>query len=433
MSIKNSLIKNTGYNLAGYFYLLLASFFSISILLQNLGRDVFGVYIFMASFVPLASVFEFGVSNAVIRRLSLPDLTRGERVKTWKTSFALFVSLAMILSVVVACILLFLAGSMPLFLHIDQSMVYWSIFLISLIVLVNHIDTHFLNLTQADQRFDILNTKTLLVGSANTIISAVISSFYPDIAYLFGAQLVFHVITLALMVRYSRKTFSGADFSPSYDKQTGKDLLGFGIKNFIGTLAGQVESQFSNFILGAMVSAGAITAFNIPQSIVAKGAGVVSQFAQVFFPLSASLLSKDRILKLKNLVLGLQGLIFTGGVLAVIATFSIGEVFLTWWLKDIIVVQTAFPVLKILSFYFVLVALTPIPTALVQGLNKPHIPSFFAVLTVFLEIGSALVLVPIFGALGVAYSFLFSAIITVPTFLLVSWVLFMKEITRLDE
>ena len=418
MSIKKSLIKNTGYNLGGYLYLLLASFFSISILLNNLGRDVFGVYIFLSSFIPLAAVFDFGISNAVIRKLSLPNLDREERVRTWKTSHALFVALALILSVVVICLLLYLSKTMPIFVHLDRNILNWSILLISLIVFVNHLDNHFLNLTQAEQRFDLFNTKTLLVGTANSFVSAIISGFFPNIAYLYAAQLIFHFVTLILMIRHSQKSFSGQDFAPAYDKQTGKELLSFGIKNFIGTLAGQVESQFSNFILGAMVSARAITSFNIPQSIVAKGAGVVSQFAQAFFPLSASLLEKDRIKKLRTLVLGIESLVLIGGVSAVLLTFMIGEQFLLWWLKDPVVVQTAFPVLKILSFYFLLASLTPIPTVLLQGLNKPQVPSFFAVLTVVLEIAFALFLVPKFGTIGMAYSFLLSVTISIPPFLI---------------
>ncbi len=416
----------------GYVYLLLASFFSVSILLHNLGRDVFGVYIFLISFIPLSAVFDFGISNAVVRKFSLPQTTREDKVKTWQTSFAIFTALALILLASVSVLLLYLTRTMPIFSHLDQNTVNWSILILSIIVFINHLNSHFLTLPQAEQRFDIFNSKTLLVGTANTIVSAVASGIYPNIAVIFGIQLLFHVFTLIYMVFYGHKFFSGRSFFPYFDRSTGKEIFSFGLKNFVGTLAGQVENQFSNFLLGAMVSAGAITAFSIPQSIVAKGAGVVSQFAQVFFPLSSSLLNKDRILKLKSLVIGLQGLIFTGGILAVIATFTIGEAFLTWWLKDLVVVQTAYPVLKILSFYFVLVSLTPIPTALIQGLNKPQVPSFFGVLTVVLEIASALILVPRFGALGVAYSFLFSTIVSVPAFLLVSWMLFTKEISRLQ-
>lgn len=430
MSIKKTLIKNTGYNLAGYFYLLLASFFSISILLHNLGRDVFGVYVFLASFISLSSVFDFGVANAVVRKLSLPDTPKEEKVKTWRTSFAIFITLALILFVSIIALLKYLTGGLPIFTHVDINTLNWSILLLATIVFLNHLNIHFLSLPQAEQRFDIFNSKTLLVGSANTLISALVSGFYPNIAMLFFVQLIFHLLTSLYMIFYSLKFFPGAGLNPSYDRSTGHELFSFGLRNFVGTLAGQIESQFSNFVLGAMVSAGAITSFSIPQSIVTKGAGVVSQFAQAFFPLSASLLAKDRIQKLKSLVLGIEGLTFLGGLLAVFLTYTVGQSFLLWWLKDTVVVEMAFPVLKILSFYFLLVSLTPVPTALLQGLNKPQIPSFFGVLTVAIEIITALILVPSLGVIGMAYSFMFSVCLTVPPFILVTWIQLEREIKK---
>ena len=433
MSIKSSLLKNTGINLAGYFYLLVASFFSISVLLNNLGRDIFGVYIFLASFISLSAVFDFGISNAVVRRLSLPNRTQEEKSKTWKTSFAIFFFLSIIMLLVVFGLLSYLIGTMAIFGLVEKRVLNSSIMILSVIVFVNHLNTHFLSLPQAQQRFDIFNSKTILVGSANTIISAIVSGFFPSIAILLLVQLMFHLITLSFMVFYSSKYFPGSDFGPSYNKEEGRELFSFGLKNFVATLAGQAEAQLSNFILGAMVSARAITSFSIPQNIVAKGAGVISQFAQVFFPLSASLLERDRIKKLKTLVLGVESITLVGGILAVLLSFTVGESFLTWWLKDPIVIQSAYPVLRVLSFYFLLVSLTPVPTALVQGLNKPQIPSFFGALTVFLEVIAALVLVPSLGIIGMAYAFLFSVIITVPSFLIVTWILLQRETKKLTQ
>ena len=130
--------------------------------------------------------------------------------------------------------------------------------------------------------------------------------------------------------------------------------------------------------------------------------------------------------------MGIEGLTLVGGILAVTLSYTIGEQFLTWWLKDQIVVQTAFPVLKVLSFYFLLVSLTPVPTALLQGLNKPQIPSFFGALTVAIEIILALILVPSFGVIGVAYAYLASVCFTVPAILIVTWKQLDREIKKLD-
>ncbi len=97
MSIKRDLLKNTFYNLLGYFYLLLASFFSISIMLKNMGTDLFGVYIFLSSFVPLASVFDFGVSVATVRELAFSGNSETKKTSIWQTSFFIFLIQASVL------------------------------------------------------------------------------------------------------------------------------------------------------------------------------------------------------------------------------------------------------------------------------------------------------------------------------------------------
>jgi O-antigen/teichoic acid export membrane protein len=433
MSLKKSLIKNTGFNLASYVYLLLASFFSISILLRNLGSDMFGVYLFLGSIVPLASVFDFGISNAVVRRLSLPNLKDSERIQTWKTSFSLFLIIGIVLSLLISAILIYLSNSLPLLENVNPLTLNLTILILTITVFINHINSHLLSLPQAEQRFDVFNSKTLLVGSANTILSAIFSGYYPDISLIFLLQLVFHILTLIFMARYSSRIFSGKNFLPKFYKNEGKILVGFGLKNFVGTLASQIEAQFSKYALGVMVSAQAITAFSIPQSIVAKGAGVVSQVAQAFFPLGTSLLEKQRVRKLRASVIAIQLLTFIGGILAIFLSFSVGKEFLMWWLKDAVVVEAAYPVLKILSIYFVLTALTPIPSVLLQSLNKPQIPSFFAVFTVVTEIILILILTPKYQVVGVAYGVLLASVITVPPFLFVTWRIFTKEMMAIER
>ncbi len=432
MSIKNALIRNTTFNLLGYFYLLAASLISISIMLRNLGSDFFGLYIFLATFVPLASVFDFGVSIASVRNMAVSTEDKEKRTRIWQTSFFIFLSLAVFLSVFVFLLLVYLKGVMPVLNLMDSS--YLVVFLIiSFTVLVNHVNAHFLGLPQANQRFDVFNVKTLLVGTGNTLVTAFLSYKTSSLVTIFGVQAVFHILTSVFMIIYSLKDFFGARFWPKYFKVEGKELWSFGFKNFIGILAGQLEAQVSKFFLGFYATAREITNFNIPQNIVSKGAGVVSQFAQAFFPLSASLLQKERIGKLKKMYWGLQGLSFLGGVVGIFLVNYAGYDLLLWWLRDQLTVANVLPVLKILIYYFALVTLTPMPTALVQGLNKPQIASFFAVITIFFEVVFLFYLVPSMGALGAAWSFLISTIISVPAFVIVSWYVLEKEIKRLSK
>ncbi len=430
MSIKKSLIKNTGFNLGSYLYLLLASFFSISVLLGNLGRDMFGVYLFLGSIIPLAAVFDFGISSAVVRRLSLPNIDKDEKISTWKTSFSLFLWIGGCLSLIVLGILVYLTNTLSIFDKLNPQTINWTIAILTATVFINHINSHFLSLPQAEQRFDIFNSKTLFVGTGNTILSAIMSSIYPNIAIIFLLQLVFHLITFIYMTFYALHIFPGKKFLPGYKKQEGKGLIDFGLKNFAGTLANQADVQISKYALGSLASASAITAFSIPQNIVLKAAGIISQIAQVVFPLSSSLLEKNRIEKLKKMVITIELITLGCGLLAIFLSFTVGKEFLYWWLKDEVVVNSAYPILKIMSIYFLITALTPIPSVLIQSIGKPQTTSFFAILTAVVDSIAMFILIPIYGVLGAAYATLLGSILTVPPFLIVASILFGKEIKK---
>ncbi len=430
MSIKKSLIKNTGFNLGSYLYLLLASFFSISVLLGNLGRDMFGVYLFLGSIIPLAAVFDFGISSAVVRRLSLPNIDKEEKISTWKTSFSLFLWIGGCLSLIVLGILVYLTNTLSIFDKLNPQTINWTIAILTATVFINHINSHFLSLPQAEQRFDIFNSKTLFVGTGNTILSAIMSSIYPNIAIIFLLQLVFHLITFIYMTFYALHIFPGKKFLPGYKKQEGKGLIDFGLKNFAGTLANQADVQISKYALGSLASASAITAFSIPQNIVLKAAGIISQIAQVVFPLSSSLLEKNRIEKLKKMVITIELITLGCGLLAIFLSFTVGKEFLYWWLKDEVVVNSAYPILKIMSIYFLITALTPIPSVLIQSIGKPQTTSFFAILTAVVDSIAMFILIPIYGVLGAAYATLLGSILTVPPFLIVASILFGKEIKK---
>jgi len=433
MSAKKTLIKNSSINLVGYIYLLFASFFSISILLNNLGREVFGVYVFLAAIIPLASVFDLGLGNAVVRRLSLPETSPEEKKQIWQTSFFLYLLFGLLISLTVLIIFTFFTNQLAILQKIPAASLSISVVILSLIVLINHLNACFLNLAQARQRFDIFNLKTLLVGSANTIFSAILSNFTTNLSNLFLLQLIFHFLTLIFLFRYALNSLKLKEILPQFNRHTTKNLINFGIRDFVGTLSSQFEAQFGKYALGTMISASAVAAYSIPQTIVLKAAGAISQIAIAFYPFGSSLLNKEKIYKLKRFIFAIEALTLIGGLLAIFITFSFGEDFLLWWLKDPVIVSLSYPILKIMVFYFCLVALTPIPTAVVQSLNYPQVSSFFALLTTSVEILLILYLVPQYSIMGVAYATLIAASISVPPFLITAAILLRRKTKQLEQ
>ena len=95
MSIKKTLLKNSSINLLGYGYLLLLSFFSIPMLLKTLGIEIFGVYLVYSGLIPLISTINFGLTTALVRYLSLPNMSGYKKTLYWQTCFWQFIVISM--------------------------------------------------------------------------------------------------------------------------------------------------------------------------------------------------------------------------------------------------------------------------------------------------------------------------------------------------
>ena len=431
MSIKKTLLKNSSINLVGYGYLLFLSFFSIPLLLKNLGTNVFGAYLVYAGTVPLFSTLNFGLVAALIRHLSLPTISKHKKTLYWQTCFWQFIVLSTVVFLLSLLINIFVINRFAFADLLPKNSMLINGFLVSLIIFVNHLTQPLLALPQVDQRFAFYNLRNLIVGSGNTILSALLAIRYPSLPHIFAFQLILNIITGLIFFKYATNKFPGGRVWPKFSKSTGKQLINFGLKNFIGNLASQFRNQFSKFALAGMLNPQAVTIFSIPQNIIIKAAGAISQLTLSFFPLSASLSSKDRIDKLKKLVLAIQSIILFLGVVQVYLVYRLGLPFLIFWLKDTHLASQAFLVLKILSIFFVFTSLTPIPTVVLNGINKPHIPSIFAVSSAILNIIFIFLLTPKYGFLGPAYATTISSVIVAPSFLITFTIVFKRYKNKL--
>lgn len=431
MPLKKLLLKNSLLNIVTYAYLLIASFFSIPILLNSLGKDLFGAYIIIGGLITLISTLDLGLGQAAIRYLSLPDIDTHRRHRYWQTSFSLFLIIGSIMAILCAMMTVFFYSTLPVMKILSSTHLIQTVFLIVPSILVNFTTWHFLTIVQSEQRFDLYSLRGFIAGSANTLITAWVSKFFPSIPVILITQLFFNLIALSIIISFSNQHFKLGNYPKIHPKITRK-LLGFGLKNFIGRVANQFSAQFSNYVLGGF-SAIFVTAYSIPKSIVLKAAGGVSQLTLAIFPLSASLLTKDRVTKLRQLVIGLEIIIFIGGILSLFVVDRFGYPFLLWWLKDLEVVSLAFPVLKLLTWFFFLTSLTPIPSVVLDSLNYPQIPSFFAVVTTIIETVLIFLLTPKYQILGPAYATVISSAIMAPLFLLVFAFTLQKEIKKIQS
>lgn len=418
MSLKKTLLKNTTLNMAGYLYLLIAAMFSIPILIKNLGSSQYGIFILFGSFAPLLSAFDLGLSQASIRFLSLPDLSLDKRKKIWTTALSGFFVLSLAVTLTAMLLISFGVSKMAAVSDLSPFSFWIMTALTCAIVFFNHLNVGMLTLPQADQRFDVYNKRVLIIGTTNTLGIALVSYYFQSPIFLFLTQLSSQIIMFLSLFSYIKKSLPGINPQFGFDQEYRPKLFNFGYKQFIGNVSSQINFYISRFIIGSSLPAQSVTSFGVPQNLIAKAAGGISQMTLALFPMGTALSTKERLPKLKRLVWGLELLIFLLGLSGIIFIHQLGLPVLQWWLKNPELAQNAYSILKILSWYFAIAILTPIPTAMSESLNYPQVPSFFAVLTTITTIILLLVFIPTYGIVGAAYAYLASAILTAPPFII---------------
>lgn len=407
------LIKNTSLNAAGYIYLLVASFISIPLLERGLGSRVFAQYLLLAAVPPLMSVLDLGVSQSVVRTLAAGQGNKNSKVR--QVSYGYFLLNAVILALCTVIVVM-LIGESQAFRNtvISQSVIGY----LALAVFLNQVAAHFLSLAQAANRFGIFNLKTFIVGTGNTLVPGVIALAGGELETIFLALALSYVITLTAVICMLDRGESAKD-RPSLDLSILRKLLGYGLRRFVGTVSGQAEIHAGKYALAGL-SGIAVGAFTIPQMIMYRAAGVISQCALALFPLSSSLADPLHRTKLRSMYYRLQLGIFVLSLLGVILAHTVGRSFLGWWLHDPQLVIQTIPILRTLSFFFVLLSLTPVASTVVDSLGYPHYTSFSAVLTAVLNMIFLYFLTPRYSAQGAAYAVLLASLITTPLFLLMT-------------
>ncbi len=405
-----SLKRATLWNIAGYIYLLIASFISTPILVRYLGISEFSRYSLILASTIFVSAINLGLPQAVVRALAIEHKFSKARQTIWASSSLLFI-LTGIIAGMIAVALVY-----PL--HLDISL----LIIIFGISLTNNLVSHYLTLPQAEGHFGYFNLKTFIIGTGNTLLAALLAYLGYDILVIITMQLFTYWFTLLPLAYFSLKFFP----NPRAGKVSVlaiKSLASFGLKNWGGKLIGQVQSQYAKYLL-AVLSPLTLSAYVIAQGLVQKMAGGVVQLATSIYPASARV-GFDK--SFRQLYIKLQLGLLALGLLGVGIYYLFGLSFLSWWLHSSDLVRLVDSVMRVLIWYFVLLLLTPLPSTILDGTGHPGTGSLFVLVTTLIEISLAIILFNSYGIFAPVYASLISVGITTPVLLYVTDKIMLKS------
>ncbi|MRT57187.1 oligosaccharide flippase family protein, partial [Enterobacteriaceae bacterium RIT693] len=92
---KNVLLKNSVFNLAGYAIPTIVAIPALGILARNLGPELFGVYTLAMAIVGYASIFDFGLTRAIIREVAINKSNPEEKKRVISTATIFLISIGL--------------------------------------------------------------------------------------------------------------------------------------------------------------------------------------------------------------------------------------------------------------------------------------------------------------------------------------------------
>jgi O-antigen/teichoic acid export membrane protein len=373
---KNSIIKNSFWNLFGGAVPVIVGFVSIPFAIKGLGKDGFGILTIGWIVLGYFGLFDLGFSQATTK-FSSQYLSKGE---TEKFNSVFWVSLITSLGMGFIGSIMFFAFTpllisrvltIPSALLGDAKNTFMILGGMLPIIIAT---TSLRGVMAASNRFDLLNK----IQMPSNILTYII----PCLSYFFGINLTMVIILISIMrmsifliyIYYTFSLHSYISKRPVFDIKIFRSMLGFGgwisLSNFVSPLLVYLD----RFLIGSLISVSSVSFYTAPYELVIRTRLFPNAIMESIFPKFSSFSKDDDISSISELFLkSLKYIsIVMSFVVFIFITYSY-EILQIWLGKNF--ADTSNNVMQILTLGLFFNAIATVPFFLLQGIGKPDIPA----------------------------------------------------------
>jgi len=397
------LLKNSLYNLAGSIIPLFVALFTIPFLIKGLGEEKFGILSLAWIVIGYFSLFDFGIGRTLTKIVAEnigTDKDEDIPVIFWTSLLLMFI--------------VSLFGSIILFLFTPHLVL--NIFKISTIYEEETIYTFYTlaisipivtttaglrGVLEAYQKFGVINSIKTVLG---------IFTFVGPLLCLIFTNNLFIIIILLTLIRFVIWIFyyrecdklesirkSKIVISKNFIKPIIKISTWMSVSNFIGPLLIYVD----RFLIGAMISAVAVTYYTTPYEVITKLLVIPSALTGVLFPAISSNYKINPEYTHKLLLKSIKYVfILIFPVVFVIITFSSEGIYI--WLGEDFVEHSKL-VLQLLGMGILLNSLAYFPFTFLQSIGRPDITAKIHLFELPFYLLLMVYIIPKLGIIGVAF------------------------------
>ncbi|HRO20447.1 MULTISPECIES: flippase [Alcaligenes] len=392
MSAKK-LLGNSFWNLSSYMVLMFAFLPSMGMMARILGLEPFGIYTLLFALIGYASMFDLGISRALIRAIAMADKQTQQIQSILGTA-----TLLILFSSGVAAALVFLFSPLLVqWLNISPGLRADSLFAFRLMALSLPfllLQAVWLSYLEGLSDFKQVNIQRTLSGLLLAILPLLAILYQASLSFAVLGLFVGRLFTCVLAYFWALPTSLRKGLW-HWDRQQAHGLLRFGGWLTVSNVISPLMVYFDRFLLSNLNGATTVSFYTAPAEAITRLLNIPGAVVRVIFPLiSAQKDTRQETRLTYLLLLGVCGLISLAGIVG-------AKWLILLWLGEAYVEQSV-PLLQILLVGFFFNAIAQIPYTVIQAKGHAHITAYVHLAEILPYIALLYVLISHLGLLGAA-------------------------------
>jgi O-antigen/teichoic acid export membrane protein len=265
------------------------------------------------------------------------------------------------------------------------------------------------------QRLDLLLRLEAAVALGTVALQVAVALAGGGLVELAAAGALGRAASLAGRALQARHLLGGLELRLDPRYPFWSELGRFGAIKVVQQLASLLVLHLDRLLIALILSASAVAYYAVPLELAQKLLFVQTNVSLAFYPAAcAAAASRDRT-TLSSLYERTSRLVAVGTLPLAAVLVVLAEPVLGAWVGEPFSTRSA-DLLRVLAIAYAAVALTAIPSATADALNRPEIAAYYSVAGLGLNVALALLLIPRLGIMGSGLAILGNALLQAPWF-----------------
>ncbi|WP_053367828.1 oligosaccharide flippase family protein [Bacillus sp. FJAT-27245] len=412
-SLKNQRdLKNSIFNFLSFIITPLISLIATPLLLQNLGSELFGIWILVQSVLMILSMGDLGISTSIIK-FGSSYISNSQKEKFTKLiDFCYGVSL--IISVLIS-ISTWFAGPyiVTSVFNVDLSnfrVASIAFKLIGLIVGIRLIGNVWASILMAHERYDIKGQINILFNIISSLFSIILVVLGFKIISLVVMILIVSFLNNLILFVNAVKIFPYITFFPSFNFKLEKNVISYSFNAWLQLIVNMIYSQSDRFIITSTLGPTALGYYSVCIQLASKLHEIPAAVCSFLLPKLSSLHEKADQPLLRKTYKNFYLFVLLFSVTSGFTMFIFSHDILSLWINPSFADKSTL-LLRILITTFFGMTLGIVPYYYLNAIGHAKYITRLGAVNSSISVVLSLFLTPIFGVTGTA----FGRLISIPT------------------